>query len=220
MTRWNIFARELEDILADHGLRLSQLDDRAFIHREKVRRLRKSLERPKSFPVLNPAEMDEVIDVIRLDSYEVLRLRSAIIAASIQEMLVERIDAENAYIAVEQIFPTIMMAMESYKDETRGLSNMRNDTPVLREETKAEQALEPALLAIDRATKALHLGRDGETRSERLERLQQAATGFETAQTLLSKLEDQIKVSEEWRFWFTEVQNGLAIVNEHLKELA
>ncbi len=220
MTRWNIFARELEDILADHGLRLSQLDDRAFIHREKVRRLRKSLERPKSFPVLNPAEMDEVIDVIRLDSYEVLRLRSAIITASIQEMLVERIDAENACIAVEQIFPTIMMAMESYKDETRGLSNMRNDTPVLREETKAEQALEPALLAIDRATKALHLGRDGETRSERLERLQQAATGFETAQTLLSKLEDQIKVSEEWRFWFTEVQNGLAIVNEHLKELA
>lgn len=35
MERWNIFARELEDILADHGLRLGQLDVRAFIHREK-----------------------------------------------------------------------------------------------------------------------------------------------------------------------------------------
>jgi hypothetical protein len=217
--RWNIFARELEDILADHGLRLGQLDDRAFIHREKVRRLRKSLERSKSFPVLNPTEMDEVIDSIQLDNYEVLRLRSAIIAASIQEMLFERIDAENAYIAVEQIFPTIMMAMENHKDEIRGLSTMRNDTPLSHEETEGERALEPALLAIDRATKALHLGRDGETRSERLERLQQAATGFGTAQMLLSMLDDQIKISEEWQFWSTEAQNGLVVVNQNLKEL-
>jgi hypothetical protein len=219
MERWNIFARELEDVLADHGLRLSQLDDRAFIHREKVRRLRKSLKSSKSFPVLNPTEMDEAQVSIPLDDYEVLRLRSAIIAASIQEMLVERINPENAYVAVEQIFPTIMMAMENYKDVARGLSTMRNDTPGAPEETEGEQALEPALLAIDRATKALHLGRDGATRPERLERLQQAAKGFESAQMLLSALADQIKSSEEWHFWSAEVQKGLVVVNQHLQEL-
>ncbi len=219
MIRWNIFARELEDILADHGLRLSQLDDRAFIHREKVRRLRKSLERPKSFPVLNPAEMDEIVDAIGLDSYEVLRLRSAIIAASIQEMLVERIDAENAYIAVEQIFPTIMMAMENHKDETSGLSTTRGDSQLSREEEEGEQALELALVAIDCATKALHLSRDGETRAERIERLQQAAKSFEKARILLSTFEDLVETSEEGKFWFTEVQKGMSFVNQFLKEL-
>ncbi len=40
LPRWNIFARELESILAARGLRLSHLDDRGVVfHREKVRRL-------------------------------------------------------------------------------------------------------------------------------------------------------------------------------------
>jgi hypothetical protein len=212
MTRWNIFACELEDILADHGLRLSQLDDRAFIHREKVRRLRKSLERPKSFPVLNPAEMDEVIAAIGLDAYEVLRLRAAIMAASIQEMLVERIDAENALIAVEQIFPTIMAAMEQHQYEARGIAAMRGggDSSASEKETEVEQALEGPLTIFDRATKVFHLSRSCETEVERLDRLQQAATGFETVLTLLTELDERVKLTDEWHFWHEEVQKSLS----------
>ena len=36
--RWNLFARELEDILTTHNLSMGQLDDQVGIHREKVRR--------------------------------------------------------------------------------------------------------------------------------------------------------------------------------------
>jgi hypothetical protein len=217
MTRWNIFACELEDILADHGLRLSQLDDRTFIHREKVRRLRKSLERPKSFPVLNPDEMDEVISAIALDGYEVLRLRAAIVAASIQEMLVERIDADNALIAVEQMFPTIMMAMEQHQDEGRGIAAMRGgkDTTVSEKETAIEQALEGPLTIFDRATKAFHLSRNSETEVERFDRQQQAKNGFETVLMLLNALEDQVKLTDEWNFWHQEVQKSLVRLSQY-----
>ena len=78
MKRWNIFARELEDILASRGLRLGHLDDRAGIHREKVRRLRQSLLRPKSFPVLNPSEMEAVAETFQLKLYGAHRLGGSI----------------------------------------------------------------------------------------------------------------------------------------------
>lgn len=91
MKRWNIFARELADILARRGLRLGHLDDRAGIHREKVCRLRQSLAGPRSFPVLNPDEMDAVAATLHLATYKILHLRAAVLAAAIEEQLMERI---------------------------------------------------------------------------------------------------------------------------------
>ena len=74
--RWNLFARELEDILASYNLGLGHLDDRDGIHREKVRRLIQSLRAPKSFPVLNTEEMDLLVQTLQLGDEEVLRLRA------------------------------------------------------------------------------------------------------------------------------------------------
>ena len=219
MERWNIFARELEDILADHGLRLGQLDDRAFIHREKVRRLRKSLERPKSFPVLNPDEMDEVIAVVPLNDYEVLRLRAAILSAAIQETLVERIDPEDAFIAAEQIFPTIMMAMHRRSDETVGLARMRGESTSFDEEGEIDEVSEPALVALDRATKALHLGRDAQSDAERREQLQRAIAGFEAALRTFIAAPEATRDSAAWRTWYAEAQQGLSLAGQSLQAL-
>ena len=74
---WNLFASVLQEILAAHGLGLGHLDDRAHIHREKVRRLQLSLKIPKSFPVLNIDEMEQVITVFQLNRNEKIRLRAA-----------------------------------------------------------------------------------------------------------------------------------------------
>lgn len=219
MERWNIFARELEDILADHGLRLGQLDDRAFIHREKVRRLRKSLERPKSFPVLNPDEMDEVIAVVPLNDYEVLRLRAAILTAAIQETLVERIDPEDASIAAEQIFPTIMMAMHRRSDETVGLARMRGEGTSVDEEGEIDEVSEPALVALDRATKALHLGRDAQSDAERREQLQRAIAGFEVALRTFIAAPEATRDSAAWRTWYAEAQGGISLAGQSLQAL-
>ncbi len=217
MERWNIFARELEDILADHGLRLGQLDDRAFIHREKVRRLRKSLERPRSFPVLNPDEMDEVIAVVPLNDYEVLRLRAAILTAAIQETLVERIDPEDAFIAAEQIFPTIMMAMHRRSDETVGLARMRGEGTSVDEEGEIDEVSEPALVALDRATKALHLGRDAQSDAERREQLQRAIAGFEAALGTFIAAQEATRDSAAWRTWYAEAQQSLSLAGQSLQ---
>jgi hypothetical protein len=219
MKRWNIFARELEDILADHGLRLGQLDDRAFIHREKVRRLRKSLERPKSFPVLNPEEMDEIIAVVPLNDYEVLRLRAAILTAAIQETLVERINPEDAFIATEQIFPTIMMAMHRQSDETTGLARMRGESTGVDEDGEIDEVPEEALVALDRATKALHLSRDAQTDVERREQLRRAIAGFEAALDTFIAAAEATRDSAAWHAWHAEAQQGLSIAGQSLRAL-
>src|ERR1700736_6425843 len=81
---WNLFASVLQEILVAHGLGLGHLDDRAQIHREKVRRLQLSLKIPKSFPVLNIDEMERVITIFQLNRKEKIRLRGAVFATSIE----------------------------------------------------------------------------------------------------------------------------------------
>jgi hypothetical protein len=101
--RWNLFARELEEVLNAHGLRLGHLDDRVGIHREKIRRLQQSLLMPKSFPVLNSEEMELLIQTFNLSEEERTRLRAALLATAIERMLMDRIDQDNALHASEQI---------------------------------------------------------------------------------------------------------------------
>ena len=60
---WNIFARELQIILAHHNFRLGHLNDRAGIHPQKVARLQRSLRQPK-FNVLSPSELSGMAKVL------------------------------------------------------------------------------------------------------------------------------------------------------------
>src|SRR6266851_8175955 len=110
--RWNLFARELEDILARRRLRLEQLGDQIAIIPEKVRRLSQSLLKPKLFPVLNDDELIQVTQAYGLSPIEVTRLRAAILASSIEKMLMERINQDDALLAAEQLFPTIFNALQ------------------------------------------------------------------------------------------------------------
>src|SRR5438067_13457294 len=103
--RWNIFARELEDILAVRHLDIGYLDNRVGIHHEKVHRLTQSLLIPKSFPVLNADEMGRLIQICNLGDFEVTRLRAAVLVASLQKMLMNRINQDDALLAAEQVFP-------------------------------------------------------------------------------------------------------------------
>jgi hypothetical protein len=112
--RWNIFARELEDILAAHGFRLTHLDDRANIYSRKVSRLRASLNNPKSFPVLNTEEMESVAVAFSLSEDEMLRLHAAMLTAAAEEALMDRIDQEAALLAAEEIFLVLVNAMRTH----------------------------------------------------------------------------------------------------------
>jgi hypothetical protein len=125
--RWNVFARELEDILARKGFRLGHLDDRAGIHREKVRRLQHSLGQPRSFPVLTAEELEEVIEAFGINEREQYRLYAAVIAAAVEERLMDRIDSENALIATEEIFPLLFKALWVNRGGKSGLAVVRGE---------------------------------------------------------------------------------------------
>ena len=58
---WSIYALTLKRILNTYRMDLGHLDDRVGIHREKVRRLIRSLHTPDSLPVLNPDEVAAVV---------------------------------------------------------------------------------------------------------------------------------------------------------------
>jgi hypothetical protein len=220
MKRWNIFARILEDILADRGLRLGHLDDRTkLISGIKVRRLRQSLEKPNAFPVLNPAEMDLIVSTFKLSEDETLHLRAAILTTAIEEELMDRIHQDDALLAAEQLFSTILRAMQKYSSTPSGLGAVRSDDTKAIEEALIDLELEAALEYIDHATLAWHLGRNVTLHRERIERAQQAFAGFEAALTELDELGDNIKEMDDWHTLYDEAQRGYRVTQERLKEL-
>src|SRR5260370_39618163 len=146
---WNIVARVLQEILAVRGLGLGHLDDRAFVHPEKVRRLKRSLITPKSLPLLTIEEMDEVMRVFQLNAQEKIQLRAALLTTAIEATLMDRIEAAEALRAAEQILPIIEQALRSHADARGGLALARKGGRMSAEETEIDNKLEGALHAVD-----------------------------------------------------------------------
>lgn len=216
---WNLFARILQEILVARGLGLGHLDDRASIHSEKVRRLQRSLQVPKSFPVLNIEEMEQVITVFRLSRHEQMRLRAAILATSIEETLMDRIQQDDALKAAEQIFSIIEQALQEHTHDLVGIGAIKGGGLMRADESEIEGKLGGALAAIDHATLALHLSRTADSQTERVERAQQAQASFLSALAQLDRASPSLKGSEAWRVWRDEAQNGLTVAQRRLGSL-
>lgn len=122
--QWNLFARELDDILAVHGYRLGHLNDRAEIHPEKVRRLQHSLRTPR-FHMLAPDEIERVCDTFGFSHDERLRLKAAILATGIEVLLMNRINQDDALAAAEQMLPALRRAVEAHDGDTGGLGAVK-----------------------------------------------------------------------------------------------
>jgi hypothetical protein len=215
---WNLFARVLQEILAEHGLGLGHLDDRTHIHPEKVRRLQRSLKIPKSFPVLNIDEMEQVITVFQLNRNEKTRLRAALLATSIEETLMDRINSEDALRAAEQILAIIEQALEEHVHDLVGIGVIKGGI-MLSGESELDRRLGGALAAIDHATLALHLSRNADTQVERVERAHQARDSFTSAIAELDKAASSLKANEAWHVWHDEAQNGLTAARSRLAAL-
>ncbi len=215
---WNLFARVLQEILAEHGLGLGHLDDRTNIHPEKVRRLQRSLKIPKSFPVLNIDEMEQVIAVFQLNRNEKTRLRAALLATSIEETLMDRINSEDALRAAEQILDIIEQTLQEHAHDLAGIGAIKGET-TMSGENEIDRKLGSALTAIDHATLALHLSRNTDSQVERIERAQQARDGFTLALVELDKAVLVLKVTDAWQVWHDEAQNGLSAAQSRLASL-
>lgn len=107
---WNIFARVLAGLLAKRSVGMTDLYH-AGIYREEVRRLRRSLKKPGTFPVLNPAELQRISAHYHLTPEEIWRLRAAVVATAVQRLLYGRISPDDSRLAALEIYPILLEAI-------------------------------------------------------------------------------------------------------------
>ncbi len=222
-TGWNLFARELQTILQEHGADLGKLDNRAAIHPEKVRRLQHSLSIPKRFPTLSPADLDDVIQAFQLSRDDTLRLRAAVLATAVQRILMDRVVADEATRAAEYIYGVVLSSLRSEAESLSGVRGSASKEYLMSddntENAELDAALEALLDAIDRGTLALHLSHDAASQDERIERLREAVAAFELAVETLSNLDREIQLSPSWRHWRAEAERGASTAQSDLADL-
>lgn len=226
--KWNIFARELDTLLAVRGLALGHLDDRAHIHREKVRRLRRGLREPK-FHVLPPAELDHVCDVFGFSQAERLLLRAAVLCTAIEELLMDRINQDDALAAAEQLFPLLCRAVAAHDGDDTGIGAIKGGvlavlstaaSPPDNGETanpeEDEQALEASLEYLDSAVLALHFASSAKARPARMRHARLAHSQCMAALAALDLVPAPVKGNHVWRLWHADVLSTLAAAEQIL----
>lgn len=161
--RWNIYARELEDVLRAHGLEISKLDDLGVAHPQKVARLRQSLEVPTSFPTLNPQELGLLEANVPLTADERARLRAAMAAAAVERALMDREDAHTALMAADDVFHILLARLHREPDSP--LATVRGGVGFVPASGESDPYT-VALDSIDRGTLALHTARDATGRAK------------------------------------------------------
>lgn len=218
LPRWNIFARELENILAARGLRLSHLDDRKVVfHREKVRRLQQSLKSPGHLTTLNPDEMTRLIATFGLSDIEQQRLRASLLATAVEMTLLDRVDARLALMASEDVFNILFAAMRARPDMTMAsgikAAAFTSDAAPF-EDAHFEQALD----LLDRAYLALSLGAEASSLQSRSLCAYEAAACFAHALQRLQDCQSSTRESKAWHYWYAEAESGWQLAREWQRE--
>lgn len=212
---WNLFARELEAILAKRGLGIGHLDNRAFIHPEKVRRLQRSLREPK-FHVLPPEEIDRICTVFQFTPQEVMRLKAAILATAIEVMLMNRINQDDALAAAEQFLPLLQRALETHDGDADAIGQIKSIPEAPASAESVTQQLEHAIETLDIAVLLLHaaggsMAGGSEHLVEQKAYTRSARANFLAAQASLERFDAGIQQTETWRAWHDESLKGAVI---------
>jgi hypothetical protein len=220
--KWNIFVRELEDILEAYGHKLGYLtnielyqdDGKPLVHPQKLDRMRTSLTNSNQFPtMLNPDELQKVIAIFKFNEFEIARLRTAILATSVQRTLQERkIDAEHALKAADAVYYILLPIFHATPD----IEGIRHPNEQRITMTTLENPWNPVINVIDYAVLEWHLSRETGTIRERTAHARQAKNAFESAKKSLNEMAVH---DEQWHLWNNETQNGLTASNRLIKEL-
>lgn len=218
--RWNIFARELQDILRKQNEELSIIDNRVPIHREKIRRLQKSLASPKRFPLLNPEDLAMLIEKFKLTEDDVIRLRAAILATSVEATLMGRIRPQDALRAAEQVFEITVKSLRSNDGGLNAVVRGGEGYSAIQEASAGEGSdasvdLEPALTAMDWGALSIHLAGESNSYAQRLAYLEQARAAFDYALQKIEEVED----GETAAMWREEAERGRDRAKTELDDL-
>ncbi len=223
----SLFIRELEDILHVHGSKIGyDLISKVGMHPEKVNRLKSLLEGKKGFHLLNPEELEEVFFTFEFTSEEQLRLRAAILATSITQTLMNRIDEQNALLAGEEVFPILLVALRERFRRKTGLGATRKRPSIGMSDNEKERdgltdVLTPILAELDLAMLALYLGQFAFAPNERVRQARQARDRFAAVIEALDKLEQEERERigrAVWQMWREEASVYLMIVLDMLSD--
>ena len=205
-TRWNIFARELEQVLAARGSQLGKLDDSGVVeHPEKVRRLQHSLTTPKHFPVLNPEEIARLVTTMNLTDDEQNRLRAALLATAVERVLMDRLMPDVALMAANDVYEICLAVMRD--DPERLLTSVR-DGRLRGNITKEDELLGEALDLIDNATLALHGAHIAVNEQTKMDYAVTAAETFARAMTTLRAVGIPPEFKQAWQAYMDEASEG------------
>ena len=217
---WNIFARELENILQVHKLRLGQLDDRGIVlHREKVRRLQQSLLSPSHFPTLNPEELDRLVRYLDLPEGEQNRLRAAIVATAVERTLMDRISPDVALMAANDVFELCLATMRNQPDLALAIG-VKGSTTIYDGNSSGDGRLDEALTCIDEGTLYLFAARSA-TLSRTVDyNARKAQTAFADALALLDQIGTPPVGQSAYEIWhsaYSEAEYGYRMAAAMLK---
>lgn len=205
--RWNIFARELEDILKTRDLRLSHLDDRGVVlHREKVRRLQHSLKSPSHLTTLNPMEMERLIEMMKLTDTEQKLLLAALLATSVEMTLMDRVDAETALMAANDVFTILFAALRAQPG--MAVAGIKGGSMTYEQDSFGDTFFSRALDFIDRGTLALHVSKNALSLQAQIIHAREAIDAFTQSLDLLKEVRSPNHESEDWRCWYDEATSG------------
>lgn len=214
ITRWNVFAAVLDEILQAHGYRLGQLDDKARIHPEVVRRLQVSLKMPR-FYVLSPDDLDEVLKTFCLSTPEKVRIRAAVLATAIEAKLMDRIDAETALEIAWAILPHLENALRTQLEDGGSIRLDDEDTPV--ELTPFDRRFETELEFLERGLLAMHLVDTAQSRIEEEAQAKEAHGWLFLACDGFDKASPSHR-DEAWQYWRSKAQSALEKTSAQMRD--
>lgn len=205
---WNIFARELEAILATRGLRLSHLDDRGIVlHREKVRRLQQSLKSPRHLTTLNPDEIERLVVIMQLTEPEQKQLRAALLATAVEMILMDRIDPQTALMASDDVFHILFAAMKALPD-TVMTTGVKAGALLDDLDAYGDDLFSQALDLIDRALLAIHMSRNASSPQAQINHAHEAFDTFARSLVFLQQCQFPSPENNTWRYWYGEATDG------------
>ena len=208
-TCWNIFARELQNVLGARGLRLGHLDDRGVVqHPEKVRRLQQSIDTPTHFPVLNPEELDRLFTTMNLTDVEQRSIRAALLATAVERVLMDRLEPEAALMAANDVYEICLAIM---RDEPERSLNAAVRAGTAHDSAEAPDALvTEAVHLMNDATLALHGALTAYTQQARQQYARAAEANFARAIGALDAVDALHDLEGDLQEYLMEAREGQA----------
>jgi hypothetical protein len=216
---WNIFAHELEAVLAAHRHSLQELDPQLGIPQEKARRLQHSLLTPGSLPVLTPEEFEDLEVELSLDREEWTRLQAALLATAVERLLVYRVGHEQALQAAELLLPLLDRALHERWTLEERLGARRGPGWEAMEDAVEDLIWESIWQMLDAGTLALQLGCYVSAYREQVRALKEAREDFQEALERLHDLGAGFKTLPIWEEAQQEARRGLDSALERLDDL-